>query len=409
MTSEKKLPKPNNAKIQAQPQNLVSFERVNINSAIKLQNTVNFDATFSQKNKIKVISYQDRFFQNLIEKTTALIYVIQEEKICYTNQIALLDSDDFLSQILTNTNLYGQQNYFKAKSDRLNNRYSKEIQIKLNNNQDYWLNCSWETIEWNDKPAIMVTAFDITSYKHQAIELNHNLQTEKELCQSKSRFVSMVSHEFRTPLNIISFSTSLLKRHLDRWSKLKQLEYLNRLQTAIEQLSSLLDEVLIIGRAEAGKLKLDPQPLNLTAFCHQLLTEIDSSQTDFLGINLINLSKHETVVLDRNILKLVLLNLLNNGIKYSSDSKDAIEFVVFSKSNLLTFQITDRGIGIPLEEQSKIFEPFYRSYNVGEIPGHGLGLAIAKKLLELHSGKITLKSEVAVGSTFTIEIPLKLP
>ena len=98
----------------------------------------------------------------------------------------------------------------------------------------------------------------------------------------------MVSHEFRTPLNIISFSTRLLKCHLHKWTETKQLKYLDRLQAAVEQLSNLMDEVLIIGKAEAEKLKFDPQPLNLTTFCHQLLTEIQLSQPYCPKINFVN-------------------------------------------------------------------------------------------------------------------------
>jgi signal transduction histidine kinase len=110
---------------------------------------------------------------------------------------------------------------------------------------------------------------------------------------------------------------------------------------------------------------------------------------------------------DQNLLKLVLVNLLGNAIKYSHHQ--GIEFIVCNDGEQIIFKIVDRGIGIPLEEQGKVFEPFHRSNNVGDLPGNGLGLAIAKKIIELHGGQIILASEVDVGSTFVVEIPLKAP
>ncbi|MGL5077380.1 MAG: sensor histidine kinase, partial [Waterburya sp.] len=273
------------------------------------------------------------------------------------------------------------------------------------------------------QPAIMITAFDVTKYKQAIFKTKQAVTAEQEHSKSKARFVSMVSHEFRTPLNIISFSTSLLKRYLQQWTEEKQLKYLDRLQTAVEQLSHLMDEVLIIGRAEAGKLKFDPQPLDLTLFCQQLLKEINLSQPEQPKINFVNLLTYKSILLDKNLLKIVLVNLLGNAIKYSP-SDSTIEFVVscqndypvsklsptylLPKRDCLILQIKDRGIGIPWEEQAKIFEPFHRSNNVGDLPGNGLGLAIALKLIELQGGEIILQSQLNQGSTFTVVLPLRI-
>lgn len=347
-------------------------------------------------------------FQTLIEKTPVAIFVIQQEQICYANPAAELTMGCPRSQLLTNSDFYHQLNPSKYEPNGFEPNYCNELKIELKDDGECWLNCCWKTVEWESQPAIMITANNVTRYKQKQAETDRFLLVEKERCQNKAGFVSMVSHEFRTPLNIISFSTSLLKRHLNQWNEAKQLKYLNRLQTAVEQLGNLMDEVLIIGRADAGKLKFNPQPLNFDLFCHQLLTEIDLSQSCQLKINFVNQIKHETILVDKNLLKLVLTNLLGNAIKYSSE-RSTIEFIVSSDCQQIVFKIIDRGIGIPLDEQPKIFEPFHRSNNVGDRPGNGLGLAIANKIVELQGGQILVESEVNIGSTFTVKIPLKAP
>lgn len=407
MTFQPKEPKLNKLNFQIKQQKLINLDNTSINSSLTKNTKVEFDLTFQKEKSLKSLSQEAKQFQDLIEKTTALIYVIQGKKICYTNQRLESNPNFSLSQLISNSNFYHQLSQFQDEPKK-KEKNTEEILIKVEQNKNIWLSCSWETIEWNRKLAIIITIFDITKYKNKEIKLSQDLKTEKENLQNKSHFVSIVSHEFRTPLNIISFSTSLLKRHLNQWTKEKQLEYLTRLQNAIEQLTNLMDEVLILGRAEAGKLKLDPQPLNLNSFCERILTEINSSQPHVFNINFTNLVKYETILLDKNLLKLILSNLLSNAIKYSPSDQKTVKFVVSCEAKLLTFKITDRGIGIPLEEQSKIFEPFYRSKNVGELPGHGLGLAISKKLVELQGGTITLESEVEIGSTFTIKIPFKI-
>jgi PAS domain S-box-containing protein len=390
MAFDKNIPEQNNS--QLQPREPKSA-RLCLDSISQLGNTTEI----SQKSKNQ--------FQALIESTLAMIFVIKKGKVYYANPIAELTTGYSRSQLLSNSDFYRQLNPNGYNLASLNCQHNYEIKIEVKSDRECWLNCSWKRVEWDNEPAMLLTAFDVTKYKQTEAKIHQALIAEKELCKNKAQFVSMVSHEFRTPLNIISFSTSLLKRHLDQWTETKQLKYLNRLQTAVEQLGNLMDEVLILGKAEAGKLRFNPQPLNLASFCDQLLIEVNLSLSHCLNINFVNTSKCETVLADKSLLRLVLLNLLSNAIKYSC-ANSTIEFIVSRQSELLKFQITDRGIGIPLEEQPKIFEPFYRSQNVNDIPGNGLGLAIVKKLLELQGGQINIKSKVEVGTTFKLTLPL---
>lgn len=392
MAFDKNIPEHHNSQLLLQQQNLPQF---------------GFNSVSQKGDAAKIPGKPDNLFQIIVEKTSALIFVIQKEKICYANPIAEFTMGYEQSQLSIDSDFYHRLNPNGYKPNNLK-RYCDELKIKVKSDRECWFDCCWETIEWECQPAIMITAIDVTAYKHQEAKITQALITEKKLCKNKGKFVSIVSHEFRTPLNIISFSTSLLKRHLNQWNEAKQLKYLNRLQIAVEQLSHLMDEVLIIGRVEAGKLKFNPRLLNLNSFCQDLLTEINLSQPECIKINFVSLLENETILADKNLLKLVLVNLLGNAIKYSPVDS-TIKFTVSCDRQQIVFKIIDCGIGIPIEEQPKIFEPFHRSSNVGDLPGNGLGLAIAKKIVELQGGEITLESDVGIGSTFIVNIPLKLP
>lgn len=255
--------------------------------------------------------------------------------------------------------------------------------------------------------------------QQQAVELSDAIQQlnrEKALRQQAEitleqekqaehlwHFVSMVSHEFRSPLNIISLSTSLLKRHHHCWTEEKKLQYLQRVQTAVENISLLMDEVLTIGRAEAGKLKFDPTPLNLIQFCREILTEMNLNESSQHKVTFVSQGDRQ-VCIDRKLLHPILRNLLSNAVKYSPIGS-TIDLVLSYQDEKVIFLVKDWGIGIPYSDQQQLFKPFHRGGNVGNIPGNGLGLALVKKLVDLHNGQINVVSEVGVGTTFAIALP----
>ncbi|MEH1997119.1 PAS domain-containing sensor histidine kinase [Nostoc sp.] len=260
---------------------------------------------------------------------------------------------------------------------------------------------------------------EITAHKQTEREIRFALEQEKLFNEHRAHFFSMVSHEFRTPLNIISLSTSLLKRHLHRWTEEKKLQYLQRLQTAVEQISQLTDEIFINGKAEVGKLKFEPKPLNPIQFCRDILAEMNLNESNatcsnFGKVRNAMAPRHTvtlvsqsdcTVCLDKKLLQPILRNLLSNAVKYSP-SDSTIDLVVACRDGEVIFQIKDQGIGISIADQQRLFKPFHRGANVAQIPGNGLGLALVKKLIDLHGGQITVVSEVGVGTKFTITLPL---
>lgn len=245
---------------------------------------------------------------------------------------------------------------------------------------------------------------EIAERKQAEVEIRQALEQEKKLGELRTRFVSMVSHEFRNPLHVISFSTSLLKRYNHQWTEEIKLKHLHRIQTAVEHLSRLMAEVLIIGRTEAGKLTLEPRTLDLEQFCCDLVAQLQMGDTNKHNLNFRSLSNCSTACVDDKLLQPILTNLLSNAIKYSPTSS-TIELALSCQEAEVIFQVKDRGIGISAADQQRLFEPFHRGRNVGDIPGTGLGLAVVKKLVDIHGGQINVESEVGVGTTFTVTLP----
>jgi signal transduction histidine kinase len=266
------------------------------------------------------------------------------------------------------------------------------------------------------------TAIEIALSRHQAEEkMRQALEKEKELSQLKSLFVANASHEFRTPLATIRSSSELLERYCQECMDEKKSKHFYRIQTAVNQMIQLLDNLLVIGKAEADKLEFNPAPLNLIEFCNNLVEELHlnagskySSGRDARHPGVVDVPKViaftsrgecTNACMDENLLRQILTNLLSNAIKYSPKGETVI-FELSCQDKVATFRIRDRGIGISLEDQEQLFEPFYRAANVGTIKGTGLGLSIVKKCVDLHNSQIFVESEVGVGTTFTVRLPL---
>jgi len=265
------------------------------------------------------------------------------------------------------------------------------------------------TLAANDTiTGISGTLNDITERKQAEAEIHKMLKKEKELSNLRSGFITTTSHEFRTPLSIISSSTGLIKDYGDRLDEAKKQKHLQRIQSSVTYMTQLLEDLLLINRAEAGKLEFKPSSLDLVKFCRNLVEELQLGvrtnhkivlQTDCA--NLLSVNAH----MDEKLLRQILSNLLSNAIKYSPQGY-ALYLNIACRDETVVFQVKDQGIGIPSEDQEHLFESFHRAKNVGNISGTGLGLAIVKKCVELHGGQIAVDSEVTVGTTFTVNIPL---
>ena len=246
---------------------------------------------------------------------------------------------------------------------------------------------------------------EIEERKKAEQEIIKSLEKEKELSELKSRFVSMVSHEFRTPLTIIRTSAQLIEKYYDKINEEDRISYMKRIMQTVDLMTDLIDNVLFIGRSDAQKLTFNTGQININDFCRNIIREIQLSYNNERSINATFDCQQEMIALDSQLLTVILFNLLTNAIKYSEKST-TVDFDLKSDEDNLTFSIIDRGIGMNEEDQRKIFDSFHRGSNVGNIPGTGLGMSVVLRSLELHGGRIELSSKLNEGSKFTVTIPL---
>ncbi|MDZ8262989.1 HAMP domain-containing sensor histidine kinase [Nostoc sp. ChiQUE01b] len=236
-----------------------------------------------------------------------------------------------------------------------------------------------------------------------SLQLQTALEQERQLKEQKSRFISIVSHEFRNPLNIINGFIRVLQQR--NFPKEQRDDFSQRILAAVSRMVALLDDVLILGKSEASSLASHSVELALEPFCRKLIEEIKFSTSTNHTIDFNCEDECVTVDMDEALLRHVLINLLSNAIKYSAPDS-TIQVRLQCQSEAVIFQVQDEGIGIPPEDQERLFESFYRASNVGRIPGTGLGLMIVKQAVERHGGAITVNSEINVGTTFSVTLPL---
>jgi signal transduction histidine kinase len=235
--------------------------------------------------------------------------------------------------------------------------------------------------------------------------MRRELEREQALSELRLRFFSMASHEFRTPLSTILLTAQILESSPYGWSEDKLQRNLQRIVLAAREMRQMLDDILTINRAETGRLAFAPTQIELNAFCNQILKENTVSLSSDYTLVFSSQSQYEWALIDENLLRYILNNLISNSIKYSPNGGH-INLELTRNQNLLLFKLYDQGIGIPLSDQPHLFEAFHRGENVNSIPGSGLGLTVAKKCVELHGGRITFTSELGGGATFTVIIPL---
>lgn len=253
---------------------------------------------------------------------------------------------------------------------------------------------------------VVVVFWDL-SERRQTEMLEQALDKEQELNRLKSLFISTVSHEFRNPLTVIQTAVELIEIQGTNLAESKKNTYLKRIQGAVQSMKKLMEDVLFMGRAEAGKLECNPALLNLEQFCQELIAEFSTIESRPHEIIFTCHSHHTNAVMDEQLLQYLFGNLLSNAVKYSPQGGQIhFDLTCDSVAGVATFQVKDQGIGIPEADKNRLFESFYRASNVKTIQGTGLGLVIVKRCIDAHKGEIQVTSEVGVGTTFTIILPL---
>jgi signal transduction histidine kinase len=290
-----------------------------------------------------------------------------------------------------------------------NGHFSTERQIARKNGEVFWVELSGRcVVEKAPEAGVIWTMLDITD-RHRADEdMRAALTRQLELNALRSRFVSMTSHEFRTPLATIMSSAELLRYYGDRLSSDDKLDSLVSIEAAVQRMTRMLERVMLIGKSDADMMEFSPRNINLDKVCRDILSEAMAQVPGAMGqVNYRFDITDPLGLYDETLLRHIFTNLLSNAIKYSPQGQ-SIEFRVSREGKQTVFQVIDQGIGIPESEMGHLYENFHRAGNVGAIPGTGLGLSIVKKSVEAHGGTIAVRSvtgdDAEHGTCFTVRL-----
>lgn len=305
-----------------------------------------------------------------------------------------------------------------------------EVEFRTFQAIPFWGNVAAKSVQSMAPRLYLVRITDVTSQKQAEERIYRSLREAEELSELKSRFIAMTSHEFRTPLAVISSSVGILQHFGDRLSPEKRDEHLATIQTYVQHTTRLLDDILLLNRAGSEELRFEPVPLNIVAFCERMCHEIQASYPDHsicftvvYGslVDQPHSAANPTIAdltpsadpgpsieynLDEKLLRQILTNLLSNAVKYSA-ANTQIEVTLTLDSHSIQIEVKDQGIGIPASDMPQLFQSFHRASNVGTIQGTGLGLSIVKHCLDLHKGYISVQSVEGSGSCFTVTLPLR--
>ena len=245
---------------------------------------------------------------------------------------------------------------------------------------------------------------NITEQKRTEAEMLNALKKERELGELKSRFVSMASHEFRTPLSTILSSANLIARQNEPGKEAQRLKNVERIKTSVKNLVDILNEFLSLGRLEEGKVSVNPEAFDLLAFMEAIVQELEHAQKPGQQVRIDAQPTTISVKLDKQFVRNIFLNLLSNALKYSPEGKP-VDIVLQQQPTTVRVQIADQGVGIPEDEHKHLFDLFFRARNATNIQGTGLGLPIVKKYIDLMQGDIAVVSRLESGTTFTVTLP----
>ncbi|MEZ4737251.1 MAG: PAS domain-containing sensor histidine kinase [Caldilineaceae bacterium] len=252
---------------------------------------------------------------------------------------------------------------------------------------------------------VLMVASDVTERKRAEEALQQAFEREKELSELKSRFVSMASHEFRAPLSTISALTETLSAYRHRLSEDQIVQRLDKIHEQVAYLNDIVEDVLQLARIQAQGAKFEPVPLELNAFCRSIIEEFQSQATVAQRLSYSCDTQLPTLKLDKRLMRQIINNLITNALKYSGPDTQIVVNATCA-GEVFVLQVCDEGIGIPKADMKYLFEPFHRAANVGAISGTGLGLAITKEAVEMHGGVISVESQLGIGTTFTVQLPV---
>lgn len=285
---------------------------------------------------------------------------------------------------------------------------SFEALVGHKNNHKIWFEMNFAPVFDKKKniKEVFLNPINITERKKSQEEMIQTLEKERELNKLRTQFIATASHEFRTPLANILLNSQLIEKYGDNWDTEKKEDKYQRIYSSINSITNMLDDISLLGKEQSGQLRFNPASFNLREFTEEILKEVKSTHLKFVEIDLNYDESIVEVFADPNLLRQILVNVLNNAIKYAS--KNPLILLTVSKGiKSIEFRVIDNGIGIPERDLDTIFEPFQRGSNTEKVQGSGLGLSIVRTCLDLHHGNYSITSKESRGTTFWFSVPTK--
>jgi len=364
------------------------------------------DALKASEEKFRELAenIQDIFW---VRKENEIIYVSPAyEKICGKSCESLYEDPDSFLKAIHPDDIGHIINSLSSDQYKKDGLFNEEFRIIRPDGKIKWIwSKTFPVIKDGEIIRTVGMAEDISLRKEYEEKIQNALIKEKELNDLKSRFVSMVSHEFRTPLGLILSSTELLQNYGFKWDDNKRDEHFDKIKKAVDNLTGLMKDILTLSEDEYTNIKINPSEIDIVSFIKELIEEIKSISIVHPSIHFEHPDSFR-VLADKKLFRQIFMNLISNAVKFTPATNNIIIKLTLNKNEFVT-EIKDEGMGIPPEDLTNIFEPFIRAKNAGEIKGSGLGLSIVKRAVELQGGEIKVTSKLNKGTVFTITVPVK--
>lgn len=398
-----------------------AFERARHDEHALKENNRQLEQEISERQQVETaLRESEERYRQLLEMSPIAIKVIDPGmQVIYANSAGLklvgADSFDDLKTIslrdMVTSEFAETVRLMVERVVRNKSNASVEFMIRRLDGENIEVELGLIPITYQRQPALLAVLADVTERKRAQIErikaetLRVELEKERKWLTMKDNFIRLVSHEFRTPLSVIQSSKDLLERYHNRINDEQRIEYLRKIEVQVKSMVGMLDNILMLNKANSNILEFHPEPTPLGAFCRDVYEDFKNSTNSTNTWNFISPTPCEELYqIDRKLWQRALWSILSNAVKFSPEGS-AIEFELGCNEQGVTIRISDKGIGIPADEIEKIFEPFYRCQNAQGTRGMGLGLTIAKTAVELHGGTIACHSQEKIGSTFEIHVP----
>jgi len=384
----------------------VSFLTTKSSDPSQLITCVITDIT-QQKKDEEAIKESEDLYRKILSFSSDPVFIVFQNKIIFSSYSAIhlfeaSNSNYFLGKNPSDF-INGIENFLITNNSEV--ATFKEAVIKTTTGQSIDIECTISAIIYDHQLSTMITLRNISERKKIEDEIQKNLLREIELNQMKNHFITMVSHEFRTPLTNILFNVAIFEKAFETHHKENVDKGLERVRSSIKFMTNMLENISLLNKDYFGKLIFSPQNVNLHLFINQIVEDARSLYQSDVSIEVVIEKFIGFVKIDLQLIKTAILNILSNAIKYSNHGAVVLFNIKFTDKSIL-FTITDSGIGIPKNEDSFIGEPFYRASNVPEYKGSGLGITIVKRCISLHGGEIFIESDKGKGTKFTVAIPL---